>query len=369
MAAQILRQPTAMGDLLASLGSGLGTGLGSGLQSLANMKLAQMQKRQQSAQQSAQLQEAGVPHGLANFIATAPPKAQADLYSRLQGLGGAQQSIGGEQTPNGIVEGLDNIGTGAEAGQPGMGQATQPGAPQVTLGGDPAERRHQEDQTLKQSLANQAQSAPYLNKLAGAVASEKLVKHSAEKARDILLNNKDLFPTNIALRNLPTETRSNPKVRTYERYLKSIVSDMSEAIKGRPTEARIKLIEDAKASLSQPIGTQLEALEDIIERFSTAEDELQVANKIKIENGGKWPADIAFQAALRIKENEEKEGIGGQINAFFKNRDDKESHEDEIKNAYAELPSLKETEMGDEGHNRGYKFKRGKNRWLFRGIA
>ncbi len=351
-----------MGDLLGrlgrGLGTGLGTGLGEGLEDLANRKLAAMKQRQQSAQ----LQEAGVSPTLANFIAAAPPKAQVDLYSQLQGLGGAQQSIGGEQQGQQQFPGMMEE-------TPGMGQATQPAAPQVTLGPAPADRRHKEDQILKQSLADQAQSAPYLSKLSGAVKTDKLVKNSAIAAKNLLMEHKDLFPKNILLRNLPAETRSNEHVRTYERYLKSIVNYMSESIKGRPTEARIKLIEAAKAAIDQPIGTQLEALEDIIERFSTSEDELRVVNQIKKENRGKWPGDIEIQAATRIQENEYKESIEGQIDAFFKNRDDKESHKDAIENAYAELPSFKETEMGAEGHNRGYKFKRGKKRWLFRGIA
>lgn len=354
MAAQILRQPTAMGDLLASLGSGLGTGLGSGLQSLAKMKLAQMQKRQQSAQQSAQLQEAGVPSGLANFIATAPPKAQAELYSRLQGLGGAQQ---GQQQFPGMMEETPGMVGGTEQVQPGMGQ--------VTLGADPAERRHRENIEQKQ----RKEANIYINTLATGYKTDSNIVKTAEQALKIINNNTELFPKNILLRNLPKETRSNPKVRTYERKIDSLIDEMTEGMKGRPTEIRIKLKQAAKAAIDQPIETQKEALKDIIEKYSSTFDEMKIARKIKEENNGVYPDDIAFQVAERMQAEKEKGSIEGQINAFFKNREGKEYHEDAIKNAYEELPSLEETEMGDEGHNRGYKFKRGKNRWLFRGIA
>ncbi len=358
MALQIIRQPRQpddIGDLLSRLGRGLGTGIGSGLEKMAQSKLNQMQKRQQMAQ----LQEAGVSPSLANFIAGAPPKAQADLYSRLEGLGGAQ-------SPNGI-------GTGTEAGepdigqatQPGMGQATQPGAPQVTLGPDPAERRHRENIEQKQ----RKEANKYINTLATGYKTDSNIVKTAEQALKIITKNTELFPKNILLRNLPKESRSNPKVRIYERKIDSLIDEMTEGMKGRPTEIRIKLKQSAKAAIDQPIETQKEALKDIIEKYSSTFDEMKIARKIKEENNGVYPDDIAFQVAERMQAEKEKGSIEGQINAFFKNREGKEYHEDAIKNAYEELPSLEETEMGDEGHNRGYKFKRGKNRWLFRGIA
>ncbi len=330
MALQIIRQPDDIGDLLSRLGRGLGTGIGSGLEKMAQSKLNQMQKRQQMAQ----LQEAGVSPSLANFIAGAPPKAQADLYSRLQGLGGAQQ---GQQQFPGMVEETSGMVGGAEAGQPGIGQAAQPGVPQVTLGAPLADRRHQDlikQHQFSNQLAIDAANKSYIDRSSNLQTFNTSIQDDVNTALDLVRNDKvTLGP--IAGR-IPGVFDADIKL---DNALDNILleTDALERVPGeRSSIMRLMLKQKAKPSRILYKNTLIERLEKIQKKGSEFKKENEIIAQVISANNGKQPRDIRAKVQ-------------------------------EIHKVYKRLPSTEEYKEGDIGQEGPYEFMKQGDDWVYIG--
>lgn len=136
--AQLLQGESAGGRI----GSALGTGIGSGLTALANQKMQELATRQQQAQQGKFWQELGLPAS----IGTLPPQVQKGLLDRLEGV-----NFGGQQ---GGMQAMQQM-------QPGQEQVQQG----PTIGANPIERRHREQQALGQKkldIAERKEAREYL---------------------------------------------------------------------------------------------------------------------------------------------------------------------------------------------------------------
>lgn len=267
-------------------GTGLGSGISQILGHLAQQKLQSLQQRNVAQN----WENAGLPPQVANLIASSPEAVQKSLLDRLEGLSFGQQGVPSGQQPMGP--------------QP-MGQ--QP----LRLGAGQQERRHRESLASQEKLAERKLSAqeqreanraaaPILKDLYEGIKDARPAITVAKKALNILEKYPNKFPQGIIQRNWPTDLLNDPIVRQYDAIMNDYISKLSNAIKGRPTEYRIKLLERAKAYRGQPIETQKSILRDIVKELEYPQKvTLPLIGQIKKEFGDKYPLDLGVEIAKR----------------------------------------------------------------------
>jgi hypothetical protein len=206
-------------------GASFGTGLGSGIAYLAEQKLNQITKGHEIKQAAQFWKGLGLPDQQAMQFASAPKEVQKSLLDRLEGV-----NVGGQ------------VGQSQVTGQ----TAPQPGG--VTIGANPAERRHKE--TLQQQRIQHIEkmNAPIIKATEeAAVPANQLVKLS-NQGLELLKTGKAI--TGAAGRITPEFLQSDEGQQLVS-VLKQIVLIKSQLGKGVPSRLRLALEEGAKAQIWQ----------------------------------------------------------------------------------------------------------------------
>jgi len=139
---------------------------------------------------------------------------------------------------------------------------------------------------------------PYLDRHADDFKLADETYRVAKRMLDTLRTNKKDWPKYSGY--LPDEIQRNPAVRKYVADAQKLVGLSANAAKGTPTNFKIKLEQQKKANLSQPIQTQESILEDIIRDTQRVFNTDDIIRSVKQKNEGRFPQDLAQQVIEQV---------------------------------------------------------------------
>jgi len=266
---QIVRNPSASSRFAQSLGEGL--------QALSQKKMGEMHrsKNKQILQKALNVDE-----NTAELLSQLQESNPSGFHKILGMLGGGsdpQQQMGGQQ-----------IGQGLEQGNQQQMQGNQ--EPQQRFNRImPQKETAKED--VRKEIADQARIEPFLK---GQYEDFNMSKKLSSKAKSMLATlkkNKSIWP-GIVGGKFPETFHRNADVRKYIADGGTLVTLLANSRKGQPTNAKIRFEQLSKPNLDQPWATQKALLEDIIKDTDLVFDTNKNIERIRRENGGKFPADI-----------------------------------------------------------------------------
>jgi len=275
-----------------SLGSSLGGGLGQGLQTLAQNKMGEMHrsKNKQMLQKALNVDENTAE--LLSQLQESNPSGFNNILGMLGGGSNPQQQMGGQQIGQGLEQGNQQQMQGDQQQMQGNQQQMQQGnqEPQQQFNRImPQKETAKED--VRKEIADQARIEPFLKGQYEDFNMSKKLNAKAKSMLEILKKNKSTWPGAITGR-LPETFHRNADVRKYIADGGTLVTLLANSRKGQPTNAKIRFEQLSKPNLDQPWATQKALLEDIIKDTNLVFDTNKNIEKIRRENGGKFPADI-----------------------------------------------------------------------------
>lgn len=285
----VIRDTTAGGNI----GQAFGTGLGSGLQMLAQNKLNQIQQQQQTHKGAQFWKGLGLSDEVAYQFANAPESVQKSLLDRLEGV---------------------NIGGQPQTSQPG--QAAQPSTG-VTIGANPAERRHKETLEQQERLSKEKlefkkqelidkQNEPFNKRI-----DERLP--IAEEASSLIDNIVKNLDTGKVATNWSGAIQAKIGSPSQNKETQEFIADVNKLViletlsgKGLPSKFRLLLEQAAKAST----GQRPEVQRGIINRMKTKVNKYLVEAKVRDDlieaNGGNQPKDLSYKVRKALKSYDEQ---------------------------------------------------------------
>lgn len=276
---QILRKPT-IGSQLGEIG---GSALSTGLRALAHHKMNEITHEKQSEL----FRKAGYHNkGTADLLSHLQRTNPQSFHHILEMLGGQSQ-----EQPQ------------AQEGQPVEQPKESPSfASQVGLRSSTVSPQEQKEQM---QIHKEERAA--LNKfLAGKQKQYETKSELGDLARDTLKYfeaHKGELPTLSRLIPQKYNPLASAATRKLDALYQKIVSKVAAAeasgASSRLTNAMLKLAQESKSAIDQPIETQEALLRDLIKVGDEADAERKLMLDIKKQNGGKYPHDLADILAER----------------------------------------------------------------------
>ncbi len=269
------------------------------------------QEMQQESLNSGQRQPVGVAEVLQQLQArNAPQEQQQQAALQEQALGRQEQEYRPQQQEQRPAERRYPLGV-----------------PKSQTG----ERRHQETMELRRQqieATNEAnlrkeeaglrkEIAPFVKGQHEDFKNSRDMKKVATRMLENLRENKKKFPTGLKSYTPETLLR-DPSVRDYARDANKLVLLSAGARKGQPTNFKVKLEQQAKVGLNQPLESQEQGLIDIINDTNEVETRQHIFDDIRKKHAGKLPSDIAelvdeqYTAMGQLPGKEQKFSEGSQ---------------------------------------------------------
>lgn len=325
---QVIRETTAGGNLSEALGSGLSEGL----EYLARQKINSLTAEKSRQQSLSGLSALGYNPQEAEAISYLPPDIQKIAISekvkrpdqqfsqdlnQLLGYGepGVPQGIAGQQESNQNVPATSSAfkrEQGVPAGIEQQKESGKPKKPKIPANLSVSDQlkvakflNDQKKENANQEKAGKSALEPYLKGRSEDYTNGKKIKSIAETMLTNLKKHKNKWPTGLG-RFIPDQIRSDKDLSKYALDANKLVLELAQSRKGNPTNFKTRLEQLAKPNLSQPIETQIEALNDIIKTADQSIGSYQKLLDLKKQHGGKFPSDV--RERLLEGEFEAKEG-------------------------------------------------------------
>jgi hypothetical protein len=300
MPLQIFPRETNWGE---SLGGGLGRGLSSGMQALANMKMQEYAQRQQAAKNEAFFN---------TLPGMTPEKAKAWSDAPL----GLQQT-GLKELMNAPRKEAFSTGLGLinKLGQPGQASDIDQQQLQEALSKMNAEDQYKTMQLINQQEANKINAAEKLeksqrankelelqesNKITPFIKTEQTtssiigdVGKDARRIKQILMRHKKDWPnwiSGLIQGAAGGKLTFNPEMREFYKLTSALPVKLGNALKGQPTNMKIKLVAEGKPDISSPWQTNMDLVQTLID--ADEENKKRTLFRIKQKKNDKYPVDI-----------------------------------------------------------------------------
>lgn len=297
------------------IGTSFGSGLSSGLEALQKLRMEDMLARQQQTRTEKSLeplfeQVKGTPYEPAlRALAKSDPKGLSKMVQNAV-LGGF--NFGAPQQAQNIpTEGYPEQPTGtsedifAQRKTPtptgDFGEALRRGVyetPALRQQRDIAEAKIKEgraQEARKESRQRQKEIRKWVSEKEKDQTEWGQARKIASQMKDILLKHSKDFPGRLEglfEGKLQAASIRNPSVRHYITLADKLVNQLSNTLTGRVTNYRERFVEKSKARIDQPIQTQLDILNDVLEEADRSDMRYGFIEKSRDPKTHDYPEDI-----------------------------------------------------------------------------